>query len=259
MSQEINIKSSTLEKGLDLIKDFIGKLIGPTVEEVGLLFSDKIKYYRFKNQVNILIKAEKYVKEKDINIKEIPIKILVPLLENASLEDDSQMQEKWSNMIGNLADSEQNLQNQIFPYLLSQVSKEEYECLIKLYAEEKEYEENLSRLDSLKKNNQTYSKEGIDLDKKIKDAQQSGFWLSLDGYEIANLQRLGLIKQLPPKILIDSFTTGGPFNHPDQWHQLEAEYDNEDFGHRITPLGKKFLETCEAKKPVGNNVSYEKQ
>jgi hypothetical protein len=32
---ELNIKSSTIEKGLELAKDFLGKLISPTVEEGG--------------------------------------------------------------------------------------------------------------------------------------------------------------------------------------------------------------------------------
>jgi len=254
MSKELNIKSSTIEKGFDLVKDFVGKLIGPTIEEVGLLFSDKIKFYRFKNQVNILIKAKTYVQNKGINIKEIPTKILVPLLENASLEDDSEMQDKWANMIGNLADSEQNLQNQIFPYLLSQVSKEEYDSLLELSSDEEIFIEKLNEYKILKNNSETYSNKAVNLEKQIKEVQQSGFWLLLEGYEMANLQRLGLIKQLPPKILIDGFTTSGQLSHLGEWHQLEAEYDNEDFGYRITPLGKKFLETCEAKKPVGNIV-----
>ena len=253
MSKELNIKSSTIEKGFDLVKDFVGKLIGPTIEEVGLLFSDKIKYYRFKNQVNILIKAKAYVQKKDINLKEIPTKILVPLLENASLEDNSEMQDKWANMIGNLADSEQNLQNQIFPYLLSQVSKEEYDCLLQLSSEEIMFQNKVERYQILVNNSETYSSEGIKLNKEINEIQQTGFWLKLEGYEVANIQRLGLIKQLPPKILIDGFSTGGHLSPPHEWHQLEAEYDNEDFGHRITDLGKKFIETCEAKKPVGNN------
>jgi hypothetical protein len=54
--KELNIKSSTIEKGLDLAKDFLGKLISPTVEEVGLLLSENIKYLRFKNQIKILLK-----------------------------------------------------------------------------------------------------------------------------------------------------------------------------------------------------------
>ncbi|OJW82200.1 MAG: hypothetical protein BGO69_16530 [Bacteroidetes bacterium 46-16] len=61
---EINIKSSTIEKGLELAKDFLGKLISPTIEEIGLLISDNVKLYRFKNQVNILLKAKKIVERK---------------------------------------------------------------------------------------------------------------------------------------------------------------------------------------------------
>ena len=40
---DVNIKSTTIEKGIELIKDFAEKLIGPTIEEVGLLMSDNIK------------------------------------------------------------------------------------------------------------------------------------------------------------------------------------------------------------------------
>lgn len=247
MNKEINFKSSTIEKGLELIKDFVGQLIGPTIEEVGLLFSDKVKYYRFKNQVNILIKAEKYVKSKNISVKKIPTKILVPLLENASLEDDSNMQDKWANMIGNLADSEQNLQNQIFPYLLSQVSREEYDSLIELDSNESTLDEKEKRFEILKNKSENFSTEGKNLDQQIREVQQSGFWLDLEGYEIANIQRLGLIKQLPPKILIEAFSSGGHLSPPVEEHQLEAVYDNEDFGYRITPLGIKFIETCEVK------------
>lgn len=70
---QLNIKSSTIEKGLDLAKEFLGKLISPTVEEVGLLISDNIKYLRFKNQVNILLKAQKYVESKNL-IKKYQLK-----------------------------------------------------------------------------------------------------------------------------------------------------------------------------------------
>ena len=77
--KNLNIQSTTIEKGLDLAKDFLGKLISPTIEEIGLLAADQIKYIRFKNQVKILLKARTYVNEKNINIIEVPIKILVPL------------------------------------------------------------------------------------------------------------------------------------------------------------------------------------
>src|SRR5205814_10515227 len=94
--KEINIKSSTIDKGLELAKEFLGKLISPTIEEVGLLISENVKYLRFKNQIRILLKAKDYVEKKKINLKEIPIKILVPLLDKASLEDNETMQDKWA-------------------------------------------------------------------------------------------------------------------------------------------------------------------
>jgi hypothetical protein len=31
----------------------------------------------------------------------------------------------------------------------------------------------------------------------------------------------------------------------EQWHQIKAEYDFDDFGYRITELGEKFIEICE--------------
>lgn len=59
MSKEFNIKSSTIEKGLELVKDFINKLLGPAVEEFGLLLADRVKFVRYKQQINILLKAQR--------------------------------------------------------------------------------------------------------------------------------------------------------------------------------------------------------
>ncbi|WP_310992582.1 hypothetical protein [Aequorivita marina] len=45
--KEFNIKSSTVEKGLELAQDFLGKLIFPAIEEVGLLVADNVKVWSF--------------------------------------------------------------------------------------------------------------------------------------------------------------------------------------------------------------------
>lgn len=87
----MEIKSSTIEKGLELAKEFLGKLVSPTVEEIGLLIADNVKFLRFKNQVRILLKAKDYVERRNIKLKAIPIKILVPLLDKASLEEDEDL------------------------------------------------------------------------------------------------------------------------------------------------------------------------
>ncbi|MCW3105501.1 MAG: hypothetical protein JWQ09_7, partial [Segetibacter sp.] len=71
-----------------------------------------------------------------------------------------------------------------------------------------------------------------------------GFQLNLKEYEKANLFRLGLVRQLPPKIYIEEFNTGNR-DEGEKWHQLEAGYDTENYGYKITELGDKFLEICE--------------
>ncbi|MFM9838657.1 MAG: Abi-alpha family protein [Cyclobacteriaceae bacterium] len=245
--KEINIKSSTIEKGLELAKEFLGKLIGPTVEEIGLLAGDSIKYLRFRNQIRILLKAKEYVEKRKLSVKEIPVKILVPLLENSSLEENDDLQDKWARMLTNMVDSESNLQNQIFPYLLGQISLQEFNQLKELSTDEKEFFKEKQELQEKRKSDPLlYDHENRKLTDKVFKIEQGGFGVNLEEFERANLIRLGLIRELPPKIYVQEFQTGG--QHGDeQWHQIEAQYDHNDIGYRITELGERFLEICELK------------
>lgn len=249
-NKELNLKSSTVEKGLELAKEFLGKLISPTLEEVGLLISDNIKFIRFKNQVRILLKAREYVERKNLTLAEIPIKILVPLLEKASLENNDFLQDKWAKMLVNMVDSEKNFQNQIFPYLLSQISKEEFDELKELLNKEDKLTERKLELEALKvEHDDKYSlkNETKSIKKEIEQIEKDGFFLSLQGFEYENLLRLGILKKLPPKIYIEEFKTGGSsvYESSEQWHQIDAEYDLDDYGYRISDLGIKFMQVCE--------------
>lgn len=245
--KELNIKSSTVEKGLELAKDFLGKLISPTIEEVGLLISDNVKFLRFKNQVRMLLKAKDYVEKHNISLKEIPIKNLVPLLEKASLEDDEELQDKWAKMLVNMVDSENNLQNQIFPYTLSQISIEEYNALKDLLQKEFLHREVRKEFSALHAEDKFLMKpETKKIQEKINKVEQEGFMIMLEEFECANLIRLGLVRELPPKILIEEFKTGGAeYDSREEWHQIDAEYDYGNFGHRITELGERFIKICE--------------
>ena len=126
---KIDITSTAIEKGLDSAKSFLDKLINPSIEEIGLLLKDKVALWRFKNQVKMVNKASEYCIKNNIKPREIPLKILCPLLEYSSLEEDETLQDKWSILLSNLADSEINIQNHVFPYLLSQISIDEFELI----------------------------------------------------------------------------------------------------------------------------------
>jgi hypothetical protein len=61
---KFDITSTLGEKGLDAVKSFLDRLIGPSIDEVGLLIADPIRLWRFKNQIKILAKAQQIVKDK---------------------------------------------------------------------------------------------------------------------------------------------------------------------------------------------------
>lgn len=130
---KINITSTLLESTIEGAKGFLRKLLGASVEEYGLMIADNVKLRRFKNQLKMVNKAQKIVEESGINIKQINIKQLVPLLEYSSLEDDESIQDKWSNMLVNFIDINQNCESTIFPYLLSQMSSSEIKIIFEMY------------------------------------------------------------------------------------------------------------------------------
>lgn len=129
MNNKIDITSTALEKGIDAAKEFLGKLVSPAIEETGLLLRDKVTFWRYKNQVKMINKAKEFCLKNNINPKNIPIKFLSPILEYSSLEDDDILTEKWAILLSNMVDSEQNIENHVFPHLLSQLSKNEFELI----------------------------------------------------------------------------------------------------------------------------------
>lgn len=133
MDGKFDVKSSTIEKGLEIAKDFVDKLVMPSIEETGLLVKDQITMWRFKNQIKMLNRAQEYCEKHNIKSKKISLKVLAPLLDYSSLEEEDEMQDKWSILLTNLIDSEQNIENHVFPYILSQLSKDEFFPLENIY------------------------------------------------------------------------------------------------------------------------------
>jgi hypothetical protein len=126
---KIDITSTAIEKGFDTAKGFLNKLIMPTVEEVGLLFKDRVTLWRFKNQIKMLTKAEEFCIKNKIDPKKISLKVVCPLLDYSSLEEDEVLQDKWAILLSNMVDSDQNIENHVFPYILSQISTNEFLAL----------------------------------------------------------------------------------------------------------------------------------
>lgn len=132
-NRKIDITSTVLEKGLDTAKSFLDKLIMPAIEETGLLLKDQVTMWKFKNQVKMLNKAKLHCEKHNISTKTISLKLLCPLLDYSALEEDEVLQDRWAILLSNMVDSNQNIENHVFPYILSQLSSNEFLIIEKVF------------------------------------------------------------------------------------------------------------------------------
>jgi hypothetical protein len=211
---DLNIKSSTIEKSLDLAKGFLQTLVGPSVEELGLLLSDNVKLWRLKNQIRNLEKVKNIVDKENIDVKQVNLKVLIPYLEGVSLEEDETLQNLWANLFVNYIDSKKNLTINVYPNILKQLSTNEVKILNYMQSHE-------GRLQ--------YG--GYNADKNIQ----------VNSEEIANLERLGVVKEF-----LELIQYGGqPDDNNGQW-KWDIDEDSSGIFY-ITDFGYEFLRACERK------------
>lgn len=185
MTTKIDITSSLLEKSFDGAKNFLEKLIMPAVEETGLLIKDQISLFRFNNQIKMLNRAKIICDKQNISPKQISLKLLVPLLDYSGIEEDEILQDKWSILLSNLVDSEQNIENHVFPYILSQLSRNEYMTLEKTYFDKTERVRQLSNeLENYKQEKtatvEKFKAQIIELELEISNLSNSDFTKTWD-------------------------------------------------------------------------------
>ena len=161
MEKKLNITSTALEKGIELAKDFLDKLIMPAVEETGLLLRDKVILWKFKNQISMLNKAKAYCEKNNISTKQVSLKLLCPLLDYSGIEEDEILQDKWAILLSNMVDSDQNIENHVFPYILSQLSTNEFLVL------EKVYDDKQARIEKHKQELEEFRKSRPDIESKL--------------------------------------------------------------------------------------------
>jgi Abortive infection alpha len=85
-------------------RGFIKAVLGEPAKALGGLLTDKVNRRRHANLVKITADAKHKLVEAGLSPKEVPLTIIHPALEAASLEEDPQLQETWANLLANSAD-----------------------------------------------------------------------------------------------------------------------------------------------------------
>ena len=96
------------ESFLEKFGGFIAKYISGSIEQGMGIFEDKLKYMRWERQLRLIDKADEVLKSRGLQkpTRPIPMKLAIPLLEAASLEDDNYIQNLWINLLVNASDAE---------------------------------------------------------------------------------------------------------------------------------------------------------
>src|ERR1700733_524274 len=79
----------------------VKRMLGPAADEVAAMWADKVRLYRYERQLKCVEKAEKIAQEAGFTPQAVPPKILFPLLEGASMENDEHLHDMWSNLLAN--------------------------------------------------------------------------------------------------------------------------------------------------------------
>src|SRR5258708_27512228 len=81
-------------------------MLGPAADEVAEMWRDQVRVYRYERQVKLLEKVERIAKDAGFTPQAVPPKILFPLLEGASFEDDENLNDMWAALLANAASPE---------------------------------------------------------------------------------------------------------------------------------------------------------
>jgi hypothetical protein len=77
------------------------KLLGPGAEEAGLAIKDEIQLRRAKRRRRLLERSHEMFQVIHKEPEPIPLKLLLPIMENGSLEENDELQDRWAALLVN--------------------------------------------------------------------------------------------------------------------------------------------------------------
>jgi hypothetical protein len=103
----------------------VKRMLGPASDEVAEMWRDQVRIYRYGRQLKLLEKAERMADEAGFTPHAVPPKILFPLLEGASFEDNEDLHTMWAALLANAASPNEQNVRPAFIGTLRQMSPDE--------------------------------------------------------------------------------------------------------------------------------------
>jgi len=102
---EVSAETNSIKAGIQgdqkTIQEFFDGVVPDFIKDgVGIL-NDQVKFWRFKRQIDLIKNTNILIESSGLPKQQIPLKVLVPIIENSTLEEDESVQQKWANMLAN--------------------------------------------------------------------------------------------------------------------------------------------------------------
>ncbi len=231
MADEDKVVAAGVEAALKPFAELLERIAGPAAEEFGLTLKDHVRVFRFKRRLRLLEQLKKMVAGSRIEPSHVPFNVLLPIIENASIEESDQLQDKWAAMLATAAI--QRGVHPSFPEILKQLNESDVLYLDATY----EYETGKKQLDTDRTSQPRQRKrhyEELDDDLVLKVAKAMGMSLA-DADEARKKVRFSPARAGFAENVI----------------RLGLMRPVKDLGDRLTGFGTRFVKACRA--PVLNN------
>lgn len=229
--------------------------------EVGEALGYAGTFARIAVGVKVMTRAEKMLAQIGVDARPMARKLFFPMLENASLEDDADLQSRWAALIANGADQRgENVVLPAFSHILKQLSRDDIlflETLFDIRTErilqrvlrsgrsglrppsEFTHEELLNALNQAGLTQYRGDFTHIPIEDRTTFRSQIDADDATLSVILPNIIRLGLLDRLDhPRLL---FRDVDYIRGPD--HKEASEVETEQF-HSFTPFGVQFITVC---------------
>ncbi len=219
-ASDLGVKA--IETG-EKVGGFFAQVFKEPITEVAGILTDRLKFARWKRLVEMQSQVNEILSSKKIlDTRSVPPKFALPLLEEASLEDDANLQQLWSHLLANAMDPKFAGDLRVgFVEMIKGLTAQDAQILAFFYG-------------VLKRENRLAPLEGVIQYSLKKEQIMQALAISEADYQVSafNLMR---IQCIAPAVLK---TTGISFGD-----EATTIYKGID-AVTLTPLGIKFAQAC---------------
>jgi len=124
--------SELAKQTLAPVGDLVKRIAAPLADEVGESLALVARPYRIMLSVKMFQKTQRMLKEAGVTPHAVPPRLFLPILENASIQDDEDLHTRWAALLANAAASTK-LVHPSYIEILKQLAPEDAALLDKLY------------------------------------------------------------------------------------------------------------------------------